>query len=148
MTRKNAVQEIAIMALLLCLVAVVYIETMGGAPAAPGQLPPSAFPRIAAGVVAALACLRIAVILFARPAAQSTRIWPLRTFALPAALSAMMVVYFLLFDLVPFAVLTGAFLLVSFTLMGVRPVGKILLASAVGAAALYLLFAQILSIAV
>lgn len=84
MTRHNAIQEFVIMGLLLAVVGVVFLETGGGAPAAPGQLPPSAFPRLAGSVIAVLAAMRIFLILVARTERRATKIWRLRSFGLRA----------------------------------------------------------------
>jgi len=136
------------MALLLGLVAVVFVETAGGAPAGAGRLAPSTFPRLAAGVIGALALLRIALIVASRARLPRTTIWGLRSFAIPAALSVAMIAFFLMFEMVPFAILAAAFLAITYLLMGVRPIGRIIIASLAGSAGLYLLFTQFLSIAV
>ncbi len=136
-------REAAIMVLLACLAALVFVETSElTAPAK--QISPAFFPRLGAGVILALAVVRLGAIVLAGHRPQQAEIdWSWSAVRRPATMMLLMLGYYAGFGTVPFSLLTFVFLVVAFWGFDVRPWRRILASAALGTAFFYLLFEKL-----
>jgi hypothetical protein len=136
-------REAAIMILLACLAGVVFVETRG-LTASAGQISPAFFPQLGAGVILALAAVRLgAIALVGYRPHQAEIDWSWSAARRPAAITLLMLGFYAGFGTIPFSLLTFVFLVLAFRTFDVRPWGRILAGAALGTAFFYLLFEKL-----
>ena len=147
-TRKR--HELFVNLVIIAVAALVFWQTSEFSGASDGQLTPGTFPRLAAGAMVVCAIIKV-ILLFALPDGSrsfKTLAWNRETLIKPVGAAVLMIAYVFLFGKMPFAALTGAFILSVFFVFGVRPWHRLVIGAMIATTFLYVLFARLLAIAI
>lgn len=145
---KSTLQEAVVLLALLGVAGLVFFETIDTGTYGRGQTAPGTFPRMAAALIAVLALTRLVTMLRGKFRAEGNYDWSWSTIRRVVAATVLMVLFYLLFRVVPFAVLVPAFIFLIFLAFDVRPMKRLLIGGAISSATLYVLFVYLIRIPV
>ena len=143
-------QEALTLAVVGAFAVFIFWETREFAAVQNGQFSPGAFPRLAAGAMAALAVLRmiLLVVRVANEPPPKPAQWAWESVRRPLGATVLMAAYAAAFGSVPFAPLTVVFIFSAFILFGVRPLSRLIAGTALASTFLYVLFVPLLDVGV
>lgn len=140
--QKAVYHEAATMVILVCVAALVFVETSGFA-TAPGQISPAFFPRLGAGAMVALATIRLGSLWLTQYRPQLEFDWSWAATRRPATAVFLMLGYYAAFGILPFPLLTFGFLAAAFWTFGVTPWHRNLISAAFAAGLFYVVFDRV-----
>ena len=142
--------DLLVILVIIAVAAIVFWQTSHFSEASDGKLTPGTFPRLAAGAMIVCAIVKVTLLLALRgdSTTLNTLNWSRDALLKPVGAAVLMIAYVFLFGQIPFAVLTGAFILAVFFVFGVRPWYRLVVGAMIATTFLYLLFARVLAIAV
>lgn len=154
--RHALIQELLVLTAILAISVLVFVQTSSIMDAGGSQVASGTFPRLAAGTMGVLAIVRMLMFIAKSRTAKSPSDkartfdgiydWNWGNMHRIIAATVLMVLYILLFRLVPFAPLTFAFIFLVFLSFGVRPWKRLLISTVLSSGFLTVLFVYIVGI--
>lgn len=144
--RNALIQEMLVLTAILAVSVLVFVETSSIMGAGGGQVASGTFPRLAAGTMGVLAIVRMLMFLARTNRFDGIYNWDWGSTHRIVTATVLMVLYIVLFRIVPFAPLTFAFIFLVFLSFGVRPLKRLLISTALSAGFLTVLFVYIVGI--
>lgn len=149
--RHALIQELLVLTAILAISVLVFVQTSSIMDAGGSQVASGTFPRLAAGTMGVLAIVRMLMFVVKSRMAKAGTFdgiydWNWGNMHRIVAATVLMVLYILLFRIVPFAPLTFAFIFLVFLSFGVRPWKRLLISTVLSAGFLTILFVYIVGI--
>ncbi|WP_306261934.1 tripartite tricarboxylate transporter TctB family protein [Pararhizobium sp. IMCC21322] len=144
--RHALIQELLVLTAILAIAVLVFVQTGSIMDAGGSQVASGTFPRLAAGTMGVLAIVRMLMFVVKSGTFDGIYDWNWNSMHRIVSATVLMVLYILLFRLVPFAPLTFAFIFLVFLSFGVRPLKRLLISTALSAGFLTILFVYIVGI--